>query len=178
MIKSAYLSLSKIFVLLSFLYSANMIGQNNSVNFEVLGHSQTIIAINYERFFKIENEKLLYSIKIGVGRNPASEADQQSTNKRPAVNSLPFVGNLMYQVKNYHYLNIGTGYTMFFSENYVDTTLTPNIIYKDFFSNYSISLGYRYFGNSINVYLYPILILNDINYSSKFGFGVSLGYAF
>jgi len=150
---------------------------HNSIYYELFGHSETILSVNYERLFTNENNNFIYIAGIGIGRNPG--ADEESINKRPAVTTFPIIGGILYGKKN-HFAQLKIGYTPVFSKDYVDTSVNPNIIYKKFQSDYSLSMGYRFMANNgIVIQGFPIFIWSE-NQSKKFSvsFGLCIGYAF
>ncbi|SHI67329.1 hypothetical protein [Flavobacterium terrae] len=150
---------------------------NNSASIEISGHSESIISINYERLFTNYNSKFIYLLGIGVGRNPG--ADKESNIRFPATTSLPVFGGVLFGKRD-HFAQIKFGYTPIFSKNFIDTSLEPNVVYKKFQSDYSLSLGYRFMSNSgIVAQGFPIFIWKqNPNEKFKISFGVSLGYAF
>ena len=148
----------------------------NSLNFSVFGHSESIIALEYERFFVTDNDNLIFLVGAGVGRNPG--ADEYNQTKFPATTSVPIVTGILYG--NQHYVQLKFGYTSIFSKDFVNTNFNPAIVYKKYQSDFPVSLGYRLMlPDGIDVQGYPVFIWSN-NPSEKFkiSFGVSLGYAF
>lgn len=150
--------------------------RKNVIALEVFGYSQTIISANYERVFDIKNvENLFYSGRVGFGRNPGYEVRGK---KFKGVNSLPIVLSAMYGKK--HFAKLSIGYTALFSENFVDDSVSPNIVYKKFESDLAVAFGYRFISDGgITLDAFPIAIFKD-NPVDKFSisFGVGLGYFF
>jgi hypothetical protein len=161
-------------------YSQNSKKEKNSnaINFEFAGHSETIFSVNYERFFTKENRNLIYLLSIGIGVSP-STGDNENEENPPSTTTIPVVGGILYG-KN-HFAQIKFGYTPVFSKDFVDTSLNPNVVYKKFQSDFSLSIGYRFMPkkDGIVVQGYPIFIWsNNPTEKFKINFGVSLGYAF
>ena len=70
--------------------------------------------------------------------------------------------------------------TGLFSEDFVDKTFSPEIVYKKYETDIGISMGYRLMLKSgLVAQGYPIVFFRD-NPGNKihFYFGMSLGYAF
>ncbi|MDR2205415.1 MAG: hypothetical protein LBE36_04590 [Flavobacteriaceae bacterium] len=169
-------SLKKVFLPIFFIcYILNFSQERkNVVGLELFGHSETIFSVNYERLFYSQNNNIHYSIRAGFGRNPGYDV-----NGKPfkGVTSIPIVFNVLYGTE--HFIQLGLGYTMLLSENFIDTSINPNIVYKEFESDFSLGLGYRLMLNTGFVcYAYPILMYRD-NPQKKFviSFGVEIGYS-
>lgn len=169
-------------IFISFLVSCQfVISQKNNENYlknafflEFSGHSETLLSVNYERFFFFKNKNFISSLRIGAGRSPGYEVNDYDFK---GVTSIPLVVSMIYG-KN-HYVQFGVGTTFVFSENFTDTSVNPNVIYQKFQNDYSLSVGYRYMTkDGIVAQIYPIAIFKD-NPESKFAlsFGVGLGYS-
>lgn len=147
----------------------------NVISAEIFGHSETIFSLNYERIFTNKrSDNLLYSLRLGVGRNPGYDVKEERFN---GITSIPIAFSIFYGKK--HFVQLRTGYTALFSENFVDTSVNPNITYKKFQSDLSVSIGYRLMMNEgLTVQAYPIFIFRD-NPTKKNGisFGLDVGYA-
>src|SRR5690606_15739375 len=123
---------------------------------EFIGHSESLISVNYERIFNANYEKLLYSSRIGLGYIPGGEK-KENVAVSPSITSIPVVFSILYG--KIHFVQLGFGYTALFSENFVDTSVNPNIAYKKFQSDFSVSLGYRFMTkDGIVAQAYPIAI--------------------
>lgn len=144
----------------------------NIVGLDVLGHSDSFIAIHYERLFSTNVEKIAYSLGVGIGRKPGYDTKGSHFN---GVTTLPVVLSILYGKK--HFIEFGLGYVALFSEDY---TYSSTEVYKKFESDISVSLGYRLMLESgLVVQAYPVFILKDNPVTkSKFSFGVGVGYLF
>ncbi|PKF73502.1 hypothetical protein CW752_14105 [Chryseobacterium sp. PMSZPI] len=150
--------------------------RKNVVALEFVGHSRALFSANYERLFSFnEDSKILFSARTGVGRSPGYEVHGEHFK---GVTSLPVVLSALYGKK--HFIQAGVGYTALFSEDFIDTSLNPNVVYKKFESNVSVSLGYRLMLDSgLVCQAYPMIVFRD-NPQKKFevSFGVGIGYSF
>lgn len=168
-----------IFILISqFIFSQrNDELRKNNFTLEALGHSESLISVNYERIFYTNLDKLLYSSRIGLGYVPGGEKNENYAIS-PSTTTVPFVFSVLYGEK--HFVQLGLGYSALFSQDFVDTRFNPNTVYKKFESDFSISIGYRFMTkDGIVAQAYPVFILKD-NPATKsmLSFGVSLGYSF
>lgn len=150
---------------------------NNIFTLEAFGHSESLISVNYERIFHTNLEKLLYSSRIGMGYVPGGEENKNYA-VSPSITTIPIVFSLLYGEK--HFVQLGLGYSALFSQDFVNTRFNPNVVYKKFQSDFSISIGYRFMTkDGIVAQAYPVFILKDNPVTkSTLSFGVSLGYSF
>jgi len=161
--------------IVSFIYvfpQSNTTYKKNAITLEAFGHSNSLIAINYERVFSSNNEKILYVGRVGYGRTPGDDKERGTSFN--GVNSIPVVFSLLYG--NEHFVQLGLGYIAVFSQDHLD----GDTLYKKYESDFSISLGYRYMSKTgVVAQIYPIFIIRDnSSQRSLFSLGVSLGYAF
>lgn len=151
------------------------------VQFEVFGHSSTWFSASYERLFPIsKNDKLMLATRIGVGRTPGFEVDDETNDDGYFIGTFSLPVTLYFLYGKTHYLQIGVGYTGLFSEDYIDKSKEPDIYYKKYETDIGVSIGYRLMLESgLVVQTYPIVLFRD-NPGKKVGysFGVSLGYSF
>lgn len=156
------------------------IDNKNSAFVEVFGHSATIISINYERLFPI-NDHFIFTARIGVGRNPG--ADSESKEKYPGQTTVPIVGTFLAGLGS-HYLQVSGSYTSIFSKDFV--SVNTNYVYKKYDSVYEIGIGYRYMkvfeGNNIgiNAQIYPTIevLKKNSTIQDGVGFGMVFGVTF
>ncbi|WMW78783.1 hypothetical protein RF683_04895 [Flavobacterium sp. 20NA77.7] len=150
----------------------DILDRKNVFTLEVFGHSDSFLAVNYERLFLSGNEKLIYSFRTGVGRKPGYDFHGEYFK---GVTTVPFVFSVLYGKK--HFAQLGLGYSALFSQNFV---YSSSEVYKEFESDFSISIGYRFMTkDGIVAQAYPVFILKDNPVTkSMLSFGVSLGYSF
>lgn len=170
--------MKKIF-LLTFLISYGVFfsqERKNVVMVEVFGHSQSLYSVSYERLFNLsESNNILCSVRTGVGRSPGYDVHGEHFK---GVTTVPVVASVLYGDK--HFIQMGVGYAALFSEDFVDTSLNPNVVYKKFESDLSLSLGYRLMLDTGFVcQAYPMITFRD-NPQQKFAIslGVGIGYSF
>lgn len=170
--------MKKIFVLIFLISYCLVFSQErkNVVGLEVIGHSRAIFSANYERLFYLNEENnILYSVRAGFGRNPGYDVHGEHFK---GVTSVPIVFSALYGKK--HFLQVGLGYTALFSEDFIDTSVNPNLVFQKFESNVSLSLGYRLMlDTGLVCQAYPMIVFRD-NPQKKFevSFGVGIGYSF
>lgn len=157
------------FIICNFIYSQE---NKNIFSLNVLGHSDSFVAVQYDRLFFSNFEKVTYSFGVGIGRKPGF--DTKGTHFK-GVTTVPVVFSMLYGKK--HFIELGLGYAAVFSE---DFTYSSTEIYKKFESDISVSLGYKLILESgLVVQAYPVFIMKDNPATkSKFSFGVGVGYLF
>lgn len=170
--------MKKSLLLILLLSCCSVFGQErkNIAAFELAGHSEGLFSANYERLFYLsERNNLLYSLRAGIGRTPGYDVHGEHFK---GVTTVPVVFSVLYGEK--HFLQMGVGYTALFSEDFIDTSLNPNVVYKKFQSDVSLSLGYRLMlDTGLVCQAYPMIVFKD-NPQKKFAFsfGVGIGYSF
>jgi len=150
--------------------------QKNAIAVEALGHSRSLISVNYERFLKPQMKNFLFSFRTGIGYTPGTDIGSKRLQGAAYV---PLVLSALVGNKK-HFAQFGLGYTAAFGHNFVDSTTSPPTIYQKFESAYIISLGYRYMNyHGVMIQLYPLLQWTN-NPTDKFavGFGLSIGEIF
>jgi len=148
----------------------------NSIFCELIGHSRSLLSVNYEKISNLYENVFFYTSRLGIGYTPGLKIKSE---KHSGTISVPAVLSLLVGKKN-SYAQLGVGYAASFGQDFVDSTSTPPSIYQKFESSYTISIGYRYMdSNGLVAQIYPLLQWTN-NSSSKFnvGFGLSIGVAF
>lgn len=168
--------MKKLFVL--FFFSLNTVfsqdmNKKNTLSLAALGHAETIISAHYERLFAFNDINKLYgSVGMGIGRNPGYTVYGKEFS---GMTTLPIVASLFYGKK--HFIHLKIGYIPIFSENFIDTSLNPSLVYKKFESDFSVSLGYKLMlSDGITLQFYPVAIVrNNPNQNFLMSFGIEMG---
>ena len=96
---------------------------------EVLGHGRGFASANYERMFKINNNKhFLYSFRIGAGYTPGYTYEDNKQRHKGIV-TFPLVASLMAGGK-LGYAQLSVGYSYSFGGSEIDSTAKPPDIYQ------------------------------------------------
>ncbi|MEZ4854007.1 hypothetical protein [Flavobacterium sp.] len=142
--------------------------------FEVLGHTRSLVSLNYEKTIFSINDKISLNTRIGVGYNSSGRNDKDEK----LNNTVFFPSVFLIQFgKKTHFINMGLGYSLAFSRNLTDNSINPPYHYPRFESAYSLSIGYKFQKDHLFVQFYPVLI-NTINTKNKeISAGLSFGFA-
>ncbi len=151
--------------------------QKNGVIVEVLGHSHSIVSVNYERFlYKSKKNFFNYTFRAGIGYTPSLKIKSE---RLKSFKSLPVAFTALVGKKK-HFAQFSIGYTPIFGQNFIDSTTLPPTIFKKFESVYIASLGYRFYdGYGTTAQVFPTLNFSPSNTKKvTFGFGFSIGATF
>jgi hypothetical protein len=141
---------------------------------EVLGHTRSIISLNYEKSIVTFKDNLSLNARIGLGYN--SSGRNLNNEKLNNTVFVPSVLLIRYGKKS-HYVNMGLGFSAAFSRNLTDNSINPPYNYPRFESAYSLSVGYIFLRNNLFIQVYPVFI-NTINTKNKeLSAGLSFGFA-
>lgn len=151
--------------------------KRNGFILEILGHTNGILSVGYERYFSFKkNDNFLLVARTGIGLEPGyTGSDGGRYNQRTI---LPNVVSLLIGKKE-HYIQIGTGYAATFVSGLYDSELDPPRSYQRFISSYSASVGYRLMLEDFSLQLYPVFIKDNENGSKiKSNIGMCVGFRF
>ncbi len=144
----------------------------NAFYFEVLGHTRSIVSLNYERDFYRINDCFSLVARTGVGYEGGYKRDD---NRYKMTVTIPTV--LLVQMgKKKHFVNIGVGYSASFRKGLTDEYFTPARHYSRFDSALSFSLGYKLAYRNTFVQAYPVIIKSKNSTDDGFSFGISFGF--
>ncbi len=143
----------------------------NAFYFEVLGHTRSIISLNYEREFYRINDYLSLVARTGVGYEGGYKRDDK---RYKMTATIPTV--LLVQIgKKKHFVNVGAGYSASFRRGLTDEYFTPTRHYSRYDSALSFSLGYKLTYHNIFIQAYPVMIKSKNPNDDEFSFGISFG---
>lgn len=142
--------------------------------YDLLGHTQSIFSLNYERnILKISNFSHL-NIRTGIGFEGGYKVEGEKYNSRKTI---PTAVNLLIG-KKHHFINLSAGYSMTFTKGLIDESVTPNRVFPRFDSAISFGLGYRFMYDDIIVEVYPVKIKSKDSEKYETSMGMSFGIAF
>ena len=141
---------------------------------ELGGHARGMLSANYERLFKGPFKHSLWTLRTGFGFMPA---EQQETPHTPAVYSIPVVGSLL--VGRKHMVGLSVGWTASFSQNAVDSSILPHVVYQKFEAAYMVTLAYRFMRyDHVMVMAGPTFVVVNNPDRYQWSYMIGVGYTF
>ncbi len=142
--------------------------------YDLLGHTQSIFSLNYERNVANISNFSHINIRTGIGFEGGYKIEDQKYNSRKTI---PTAVNLLIG-KKHHFINLSAGYSMTFTKGLIDESKTPTKIYPRFDSAISIGLGYRFMYEGVVVEVYPVRIKSKDSEEFETSMGMIFGFAF
>lgn len=151
--------------------------KKNAIYYEVLGHTRSILSVNYERTIFSLNDYFHVNVRTGIGYE-GGKVEGVNGEKNRRVNTRTTIPNvLLLQIgKKYHFVNLGIGYSMTFASNLKNDRVIPATYSPRFDSAYSFSVGYRFMTSNVVLQAFPLLINSKNSDDNKISFGISIGY--
>lgn len=150
--------------------------EKNTFYGEVIGNSQTILSLNYERILKSSNASITHHgmrLGLGIGSN---QYDQKT------FFSFPLEFNTI--IGDRHNLEIGCGATFLFGTSSLNNPKIPEGYRTNYNYLFILRVGYRHITNNGFLFrLAPLLLFEKSppqsnNFKPKFSLGISFGRYF
>jgi len=168
-------------------FSLNIFGQEekakkNVVYLEIGGNAFTFMSLNYERTLSMEKKELLQlAFRLG-GSFTETTFDSTITYSTPTEINLLIGKNRLSKGSNY--LELGVGYTPFFSSSDLVATNIPSHQNHSFYYLMSFRVGYRFVMENSVLFRFGVLetvfpkTSGDSKVLFKPAIGLSFGYLF
>lgn len=151
--------------------------EKNAIYYDLLGHTRSILSVNYERTIFSLNDYFHVNVRTGIGYEGGKVEGVNGEKNRRVNTRTTFPNVLMLQIgKKYHFVNLGVGYSMTFASNLKDDSVIPATYSPRFDSAYSFSVGYRLMYEKLIIQVYPVLINSKKSNDSEISLGISFGY--
>ena len=142
--------------------------------YDLLGHTQSIFSLNYERNVANISNYTHLNIRTGIGFEGGYKVEGEKYNSRKTI---PTAVNLLIG-KKHHFINLSAGYSMTFTKGLIDESVTPNRVFPRFDSAISFGLGYRFMYEGVVVEVYPVRLKSKDDEKYEKSLGLIFGFAF